>query len=66
MGTNLLFSICLGLEAPWRIVSSALDVNLIPHRLDLRIEAEHGAHYPCPDCGKLCKSHDFTERTCAG
>lgn len=63
MDTNQLFSIGLGLEAPWRIVSTSLDVNVIPHRLDLRIEADRGALYPCPDCGKPCKAHDFTERT---
>lgn len=63
MDTNQLFSIGLGLEAPWRIASSDLDINVNPHRLDLRIEAERGALYPCPDCGKLCKAHDFTERT---
>lgn len=63
MNTNELFSIGLGLEAPWRIASSNLDVNVIPHRLDLRIEAERGALYPCPECGKLCKAHDFAERT---
>jgi transposase len=63
MNTNELFSIGLGLEAPWRIASSALDVNVIPHRLDLRIEAERGALYPCPECDKPCKAHDFAERT---
>jgi transposase len=44
-------------------VFSTLDVNVSPHRLDLRIEAERGALYPCPECGKLCKAHDFAERT---
>jgi len=63
MDTNAIFSVGLGLEAPWRIVSSALDVDVVPHRLDLRIEADRGALYPCPECGKLCKAHDFTERT---
>ena len=63
MDTNQLFSIGLGLEAPWRIASSNLDINEIPHRLDLRIEAERGALYPCPECSKPCKAHDFTERT---
>ncbi|MCC6465471.1 MAG: ISL3 family transposase [Planctomycetes bacterium] len=63
MDANLIFSIGLGLEAPWRILSSNLDINVNPHRLDLRVEAERGALYPCPECGKLCKAHDFAERT---
>jgi transposase len=63
MDANQIFSIGLGLESPWRIVTSHLDVNVNPHRLDLRIEAERGALYPCPDCGRMCKAHDFAERT---
>ncbi|MEE9312900.1 MAG: hypothetical protein V3V10_10885, partial [Planctomycetota bacterium] len=34
-----------------------------PHRLELKIKTDRGAQFPCPDCGKLCKVHDFTDRT---
>ncbi|MCQ3951219.1 MAG: ISL3 family transposase [Planctomycetes bacterium] len=63
MDANQIFSIGLGLESPWHIVTSHLDVNVNPHRLDLRIEAERGALYPCPTCGRACKAHDFKEFT---
>ncbi|MCC6151430.1 MAG: transposase family protein [Planctomycetes bacterium] len=63
MDADLIFSIGLGLESPWHIVTSHLDVHVNPHRLDLRIEAGRGALYPRPDCGRMCKAHEFAERT---
>jgi hypothetical protein len=63
MDSNELFALGLGLTAPWKIVSQSLDVKVVPHRLDLRIEAERGALYPCPTCGRSCKAHDFKEFT---
>lgn len=64
MNTNEhLFTVGLGLEAPWKITSIALDEKKTPHRLDIRIEADRGAPYPCPECQKLCKAHDFKDDT---
>ena len=53
----------LGIEAPWKIVGQALDTNVTPHQLKIRIRAERGAEFPCPVCGRMCKAHDFQEKT---
>lgn len=53
----------LGLTAPWKLVSSELDTDKNPFELNLQVEAERGALYPCPTCNKPCKAHDFKEFT---
>jgi transposase len=63
MQNNDIFALGLGLTAPWKLVEQQLDTNKSPHRLDLRIAADRGAMYPCPECGKACKAHDFKEMT---
>ncbi|CAO0824375.1 hypothetical protein DFAR_630014 [Desulfarculales bacterium] len=30
-----------------------------PHEIFLEITADREAEYPCPECGRLCKVHDF-------
>ena len=60
---NDLFTLGLGLTAPWKIIDQHLDTSVNPHRLDIRIGAERGSLYPCPECGSLCKAHDFKEFT---
>jgi len=53
----------LGITAPWRLVEQRLDVSEKPHVLKLRLEADRGAKFPCPVCGRSCKAHDFKEFT---
>ncbi len=53
----------LGVTPPWRLVEQRLDTNKQPHVLDILLEVERGTEFPCPDCGKLCKAHDFKEFT---
>ena len=53
----------LGVTPPWRLVEQRLDTNKQPHILDILLEAERGTEFPCPDCGKFCKAHDFKEFT---
>ena len=55
----------LGLELsrPWEIVGQILDTKKSPHELRIRIKADRGAKYPCPVCGKMCKAHDFKDKT---
>lgn len=53
----------LGIEAPWRIVGQILDTGVEPHELRIRIKADRGAEFPCPVCGRMCKAHDFQEKT---
>lgn len=63
MQSNDIFALGLGLTTPWKLMGQQLDTNQSPHRLDLRIAADRGAMYPCPECGKTCKAHDFKEMT---
>lgn len=63
MFTEDIFALGLGLEAPWKIQDIKFDTSVSPNRLDLRIGAERGALYRCPECGELCKAHDFHEMT---
>lgn len=63
MHSNNIFALGLGLEQPWKLVDQRLDVDKTPHELHLRIETDRGSQYPCPECGTLCKAHDFKEQT---
>lgn len=53
----------LGIEPPWQIVGQTLDTSVTPHQLKIRIRAERGVEFPCPVCGRMCKAHDFQEKT---
>lgn len=63
MNEREIFSLGLGLEAPWKLTDQRLDRDKNPHELFLKVEAQRGASYPCPECGRPCKTHDFTEKT---
>lgn len=63
MQQNEIFALGLGLTSPWKLIDQRLDVDKTPNELHLRIEAERGSSYPCPNCGKMCKAHDFKELT---
>ena len=47
----------------WRLVEQRFDLSKKPHVLELRLEADRGAEFPCPVCGRMCKPHDFKEFT---
>jgi transposase len=53
----------LGIEWPWQIVGQILDTSVEPHQLKIRIKADRGTEFPCPVCGRMCKAHDFQEKT---
>ena len=57
------FALGLGLTPPWQLLGQSLDTEKNPFHLFLEIGADRGALYPCPECGKLCKAHDFQEMT---
>jgi len=59
MNEQQVFGLGLGLTEPWEIVDQHLDVVHKPSELTIVVEAERGANYPCPECGKQCKAHDF-------
>lgn len=58
-----LLTLGLGLVEPWAVVGQELNVDAIPSELRLRIEAQRGSLFPCPECKKLCNAHDFKELT---
>ena len=55
-----LFEKALGLAPPWKVIRSEFDP--VAKRLDLFIDFERGARFPCPDCGaadcSVCDSED--------
>ena len=63
MHSTQIFTLGLGLEAPWHVVDQHLDTSVSPHRLDLYVAAERGSMFPCPECDKACPAHDFADKT---
>ena len=53
----------LGVTPPWRLADQRLDTNKRPHVLEIVLETERGAEFPCPECGRACKAHDFKDFT---
>jgi transposase len=58
-----LYTLGLGLTAPWRVVDQRLPTDRRPHELRLAIAAAPGALFPCPKCGRAAKPHDWKEDT---
>lgn len=63
MDANDVLSLGLGVTPPWRLAGQSLDAAKHPHVLEILLEADRGAMFPCPECAKLCKAHDFKEFT---
>lgn len=63
MDATEILALGLGVAPPWRLVEQRLDTGRRPHVLEIRLEADRGALFPCPDCGAACKAHDFKEFT---
>lgn len=63
MEASELFTAGLGLKAPWRLAGHRLDQDKHPHELHLEVVSDRGAMFPCADCGKACKAHDFASLT---
>ena len=63
MDGNEILLLGLGIQSPWQLVDQRLETDKQPHELHLQVQAERGAHYPCPECGELCSAHDFTDKT---
>jgi len=59
--TNDILALGLGVHEPWRLAGQRLDTSRTPHVLEIRLEADRGALFPCPTCGRACKAHDFKE-----
>ena len=59
-----LFTAALGLTGPWRVARTEFDAERA--RLDLYLEFDRGARFPCPAAGcghDGCPVHDTAERT---
>ena len=63
MDANDVLALGLGVRPPWKLVGQRLDRDEQPNELHLEVAAERGALFACPDCGRLCKAHDFAEFT---
>jgi len=61
MDTNTLFTMALGLQAPWEVKNLQFDEEA--KRLDIALDFTRGADFPCPACGQLSKVHDTEEKT---
>ena len=56
-----IFGLALGLAKPWKIVGVSFSAE--NKRLDIKIDFDRGATFPCPVCGDLCPVHDTVEKT---
>ena len=61
MDDKQLFQATLGLKAPWFV--SEVKLDRAEKKLDIFIDFERGARFPCPDCRTLCEIHDTSQRT---
>ena len=57
------FALGLGLNAPWKLAGQRLDIEKRPNELHLEVVADRGALFPCPQCSRACKAHDFASFT---
>jgi transposase len=60
MTPEALFTAALQLEAGWKVVECRFEGE--PKRLLLKLDFEEGKHFGCPECGKLCATHDTSVR----
>jgi transposase len=63
MDANQVLALGLGVTPPWRLMDQRLEIGKQPHELHLRLKAEQGSLFPCLNCGRACKAHDFAEFT---
>lgn len=62
MTTREPFQAALGLSDPWRV--DRMEFDPAEHRLDLYLDFERGARFPCPEGDQAsCAVHDTTEKT---
>ncbi len=63
MHADDVLSLGLGVTPPWKLFGQRLDTDNRPKELHIELAADRGARFPCPDCGRSCKAHDFGEFT---
>jgi transposase len=60
MNPEDLFGVALGIVPPWEVTS--VDFDKESGRLDITIDFQRGATFPCPVCGTPSPVHDTTEK----
>lgn len=60
MQPEALFGLALGIVSPWEV--TAVEFSKESSRLDISIDFQRGALFPCPVCGALSPVHDTTEK----
>jgi transposase len=61
MQPEALFGMALGIVSPWEVTEVSFSKE--SNRLDITIDFQRGATFPCPVCGALSPAHDTTEKT---
>jgi hypothetical protein len=60
MTPEVLFTAALQLEAGWKVTECRFEGE--PRRLLLKLDFEQGKRVGCPQCGKLCPTHDTSTK----
>lgn len=60
MQPEQLFGMALGITSPWEV--REISFSQETKRLDISIDFQKGAQFPCPVCGKLSPVYDTTEK----
>lgn len=60
MTPEALFTAALQLEAGWKVSECRFEGE--PRRLLLKLDFEEGRRFGCPQCGKLCPTHDTSTK----
>lgn len=60
MQPEALFGIALGIVPPWEVTE--VEFSKESNRLDITIDFQRGALFPCPVCGALAPAYDTTEK----
>ncbi len=60
MQPEALFGLALGITPPWEVTSVVFTKEA--NRIDLTIDFQRGATFPCPVCGASSPVHDTTEK----
>ena len=60
MNPEDLFGVALGIVSPWKVTS--VDFSKESSRLDITIDFQRGATFPCPVCGTSSPVHDTVDK----
>lgn len=60
MTLEVLFTAALQLEGGWKVRECRFEGE--PRQLLLKLDIEDGKRFSCPQCGKLCPTHDTSTK----